>query len=353
MEDELSDGAGGGSAAGNPVLTPPAESDDLDRGRRRRRKLILVWLIAFTFLIAGVLGFYLTMRQPLTELMPDMLGIGRPHYLFSMSGLSGPSAVAVTSNGDRVYVTDGGNERVTRIFNRDGNLLSVLVPPSEVAKDWTPTYVAVDGRGKVYVSDRKRFTIYVFNPDGSFSSEFRPNGKEDFGWTPLGVAVDSRDNLYVTDVIRGRHEVLGFDASGRVTLQFGQKGKGDNDFDYPNGLAVDAKGRIYIADSNNSRVMVYDSAGKRLGGFNQGGKTGPIGLPRGLAVDEERLYVVDTFGHRVLVFDTEDSGKLLFTFGEFGSGSGQFSFPNGIAVDSRGRVYVADRGNDRVQVWSY
>jgi sugar lactone lactonase YvrE len=127
---------------------------------------------------------------------------------------------------------------------------------------------------------------------------------------------------------------------------------------FPNGLAVDKDGNVYLADSNNGRLMVYGSDGSARAQVGRGSGEGNLGLPRGVAVDGAgRVFVGDATGQGVFVFraPTSDERRLDFIgfFGGEGTGDGQFEFPNGVAVDGRGRVYVADTVNDRAQVWSY
>jgi sugar lactone lactonase YvrE len=81
-------------------------------------------------------------------------------------------------------------------------------------------------------------------------------------------------------------------------------------------------------------------------------------LPRGVAIDDEgRLYVVDTSAHAVQVYkvlaEADRSPVYVGRFGAEGTLDGAFEFPNGVAVDTRGRVYVTDLANNRVQVWTY
>jgi len=78
-----------------------------------------------------------------------------------------------------------------------------------------------------------------------------------------------------------------------------------------------------------------------------------LALPRGIDVDKNgRVYVVDTFQHKVQVYDGKDRGKALFTFGDKGTENGQFDYPNGIAVKGN-RFYVTDRENNRISVFAY
>ena len=80
-----------------------------------------------------------------------------------------------------------------------------------------------------------------------------------------------------------------------------------------------------------------------------------LSLPRGLAIDRrDRLHVVDAVGQNVKVYDVSGpEPEFNFAFGNWGLGDGQFNYPNDIALDSSGRIYIADRENNRIQVWAY
>ena len=131
-------------------------------------------------------------------------------------------------------------------------------------------------------------------------------------------------------------------------MALGAEGKDPGQFWFPNYVLVDSKGRLYVSDGNNGRLQVFDPDGQLLYGL------GSLSLPRGMAIDADRLYVVDVVAQVVNVYDVSgEKAKLLFSFGDFGLGDGQFNYPNDIAVDETGRIYVADRVNNRVQVWSY
>ena len=115
---------------------------------------------------------------------------------------------------------------------------------------------------------------------------------------------------------------------------------------------------MFVADSNNGRLLVYDQNGTIAARVARGAGEGRLSLPRGLGIDGQgRVYVVDAVGHNVLVFGQLEEGQSTLeyqgSFGAQGVGDGEFSYPNDIAVDGRGRVYVADSMNNRVQLWSY
>jgi len=162
---------------------------------------------------------------------------------------------------------------------------------------------------------------------------------------PSGVAVDAGGNLYVADTRRDR--VLKLAAGGaRAAWSAGPDG---TPLHAPAGLAVDRAGRIFVADSGNHRVVVFNAAGRPLAVWGMpGGAAGEFNAPTAVALDGAgNLYVADTKNHRVQKFSP--AGEFLLSWGSYGSAAGEFNAPAGIAVDRAGGVYVADTWNHRVQ----
>ena len=334
-----------------PAGTTPAVEADPERRRRRRKILLLLLLMGSLVILLGLAIWYLLFRQPIP--LPIIPPPAVPTYATSIYGASDPSGVAVSPSGDRIYVAETGGDRVVRMFDAGGNRLGILVPPAETGAEHVPVYVAVHPTsGDVYVSDRPMGAIYIYDRNGAFRSEFRPALAIE-GWQPLGLAFDAAGNLYVTDLI-GSGQVHEFDSTGKLVLTFGA----DQGMSFPNGVAVDADGLIYVTDSNNGRLLVFGTDGALLAKIGRGAGAGNLGLPRGVAIDSQgRAFIVDSSGQGVLVYAVLETGESqpehLGFFGGHGIANGQFAFPMGVAVDAQGRVYVADTANGRIQVWSY
>ena len=317
-------------------------------------KRILWSLISLVILSAGV-GLatyeYLT-RAPDAHLQGRMYD--EPEYEYSITGvgksaLKSPlSAVAV---GDRVFAADSANGRIL-IFSLDGSPITSFKPVPEVQSAY-PMMLAADRQQRVYatvtvgsvnkimVYDRRGKFLYAF-PDGLLKGYGAPPSLN----KPVGLFV-SADRLYVTDI--GDHDIKVFSLDGQLQNRFGGFGQGDGQFSYPNGVAADKSGNIYVSDSNNGRVQVFDRDGRYKFTFASSEKR-LFSLPRGIAVDGlGRIHVVDVFNHKVLVFD--HNGSLLFTYGEQGSAVDAFNYPNGITIDGSGQIFIADRQNNRIAVW--
>ncbi len=187
---------------------------------------------------------------------------------------------------------------------------------------------------------------------------------------PRGIAVDAKGNIYVADT--GNHRIEVFGSDGKPIHSIGSLGSGDGQFNEPHGIAVDGQGNIYVADTWNARVVKLDANGTFLKSWGTGNDIGsgrrammtdrtvagneaaPLGFygPRGVAVDARgNVYIADTGNKRIVVTDSE--GKYLYQWGHEGNEPGAFNEPIGVAVDGAGSVYVADTWNGRVQIFGH
>ncbi|UCH43725.1 MAG: SMP-30/gluconolactonase/LRE family protein [Dehalococcoidales bacterium] len=275
-----------------------------------------------------------------------------PAYLFSVYDIDKPLGVAVDPAGQRICVTQTGGDCNTLVYDSEGNHMLTLAPPRTAPAERAPSYVVIDQIGVVYVSDRMRHTIDMYDDEGAYLGTFTTDNGSGISWSPLGLAFDSRWNLFVTDLTDTKHRIMVFNPSGEMVLEFGQSGQVEGSFSFPNDVAVDSRGQIFVADSNNMRIQGFSSQGEFIGGFSSGGEE-QVGFPRGIDIEGDYLYVVDTFDHKVKVFNIELGMESVFNFGRQGSGNGEFNFPNGLSLDAKGRIYIADRENNCVRVFGY
>jgi DNA-binding beta-propeller fold protein YncE len=259
-----------------------------------------------------------------------------------------PVGLGVAADG-RVYVVDFGNRRVS-VFTNAGRYLFSFDTTAD-GKLRNAVHLAVKGN-EVWVSERFFRTIYVFDLEGKYLRKFTPKN-ETLKWTPLAFSFDASGALRVTDVGNTKkHRLVYFSEDGSRTAMVGKTAQVNSledqpgTFLFPNGVAVDPRGEVYVSDGNNRRVQVFDKNGTFLRFVDTSG------VPRGIAIDaKERLYVADALAHTVAVFDLD--GKLLTQFGERGFGPGQFNYPNDITTVKRNRIYITDRENNQVQVWGW
>jgi len=319
--------------------------------KNKRRLLILILLL----LLLGATLWYGWTRQPrILSLLPGMqaiLPVSPPNYLFSIHGVDTPLGVAISPDGNRVYVTETEGERLIKAFDRDGKFLFSFSKPDTTKLGRVPLYVAVDSKGKVYVSDRLLEEVQVYSSDGKYEGTLPTGG------APAAMTFDKLGNFYVTDFTKGKQRVLVYGPDHKFRFEFGTEGDKEVQFSFPNGIAVDNDGRIFVSDSNNSRIQVFNSKGEFQFALGKTKGTGSLSLPRGLALDgQNHLFVADLVNQCFFGYDIGDKGgkgkaKFLFSVGQEGIGDGQFNQPNGLAIDSRGRIYVTDSLSGRVQVW--
>jgi len=171
---------------------------------------------------------------------------------------------------------------------------------------------------------------------------------------PKGLALDAAGRLYVAD--SGNDRIAVFGPEGQLITTFGQEGAEPGAFMEPWGVAVGPDGEVYVADTWNHRIQVFDGEGRYLRGWGVFGTTdasGPGTLlygPRDVAVDAEgHVYVTDTGNKRVIRYDRE--GNVLRVVGGDGGEAGRFREPVGLALAPDGTLYVADTWNRRIQAF--
>ncbi|MBM3740604.1 MAG: 6-bladed beta-propeller [Acidobacteria bacterium] len=171
------------------------------------------------------------------------------------------------------------------------------------------------------------------------------------GWTfeeTPGIAVDAREHAFVFH--RGKNSIMEFDKDGNLVRSWG-----DGVFVRPHGLRFDPEGNLWAADDQGHIVVKMDALGRVrmvLGRKNNKGETKDLfNRPTDLAfLPNGDFFVSDGYGNsRVVKFNKE--GKFLTAWGKKGTGEGEFNLPHAVAVDKRGRVYVGDRENYRMQVF--
>jgi streptogramin lyase len=187
------------------------------------------------------------------------------------------------------------------------------------------------------------------------------NGNGEFNY-PSDISVDSNGKLYVADL--SNHRIQVFKPDGTHDFNIGKNdntsGTGDGEFYQPTGIAVDSNGKIYVADKSNNRIQVFNSDGTHDFNIGKNDNTsgtgdGEFNQPYGVAVDSNgKIYVTDKGNNRVQVFDTD--GTHDFNIGKndntSGTGDGEFDGPFGIEVDNNGKIYVVEYNNNRVQVFN-
>ena len=213
-----------------------------------------------------------------------------------------------------------------------------------------PYGLAVDSKNNLYVADQKVGAIFIFNTE-TREVELIKNKVHAHFVRIIGLAMDDNDRLFVSDP--GLHHILVFDATHKAEDVI------TDGMVEPGNLAIDRENRLlYVADVALDQILVYDADSLKLlrkigtTGHNHELTTpGDFAKPAGVALDQEgNLYVCDTMNNRIEIFDAD--GNFVSTFGKAGDGPGYFARPKGVAIDSDGHIWVADGMQDRVQVFN-
>ena len=214
-----------------------------------------------------------------------------------------------------------------------------------------PFSVVTDSRGRIIVTDPGAAGVHIFDfkqHKYHFISR-RDNGKNSM-ISPQCVAVDEHDNIYVTDSDEGK--VFVFEPSGKLSRVIGSLKGGEGLFKHPTGIAVDAEAqRIYVSDTWRNQIFMMDMQGSVLQKIGKNGSgNGEFNFPTELRLSGPNLIVVDALNFRVQVLDR--SGAFQYAIGQLGDGEGSMFRPKGIGMDSEGHLYVVEGQTGMVQVFN-
>jgi YD repeat-containing protein len=346
-------------------------------------------------------------------------------------------SLAIDPEGHFWIVKDSGAESYVQELAAEGKVLTKFGSKGTGDGQFeNPRGIAIDPKGNVWVADTDNWRVQEFNPKGEFVRKFGSEGTENSPfWYPDALATDSEGHIWVAD--EGSDRVQEFSATGTNLGQFGTPGNSDGQMSEPEGVTVESEGTLWVADSGNNRlekwliprfalehssvyvssmvgsgseggelahpgdvalgpegslwvadrtnnrVEEFDREGEFIEAFGeevnktaveaggseaekslcaaasgdacQAGKAdsakGALKRPASLAIDTEGdIWVADRGNSRIEEFDMK--GKYLSQFGAKGSGKGQFLEPEGLAIDSHGNIWVADTYNGRVQEFS-
>ncbi|TAE24972.1 MAG: hypothetical protein EAZ91_19790 [Cytophagales bacterium] len=285
--------------------------------------------------------------------------------------LNAPTGMYIDHDG-AIYVADLANNRIQKFPpNSTAGTAGTTVAGGNGAGGGAtqlnnPADVYVDGSGAIYVADKRNHRIQKFPPNSTGSTAGTTvaggtgsgSGANQLN-TPRGVFVDGSGAIYVSDYINSRIQKFSPNSTA------GTAGTTVVDqIRLPGTIYMDGSGAIYVADTGNDRIQKFPAnstagtAGTTVAGGNGSG-SGPTQLDSPFAVyldSRGAIYVADQGNNRVQQFPPNSTGATAGTTvagkNGFGAGAAQFIFPQGLHVDGSGSVYVADQGNNRIQKWA-
>ena len=263
----------------------------------------------------------------------------RERPVMTIKGLNDPAGIAVCANGDIVVAERTGN--CITILNKKGEKIR-SIKRTTLGEFNNPHGVAISNDGHILVTDNHR--LQKLTTDGvcvqSVGSSNHGNGSLEFD-LPKGIAVHpTTGEIFVADYGNNRIQVFnGADLSFSHTIRHGNITR-------PWDIAVDSEGYLYITGYATHKVYKFTTTGQYIHTIATINNSTYI---MHLAIHHKHIYITDTNNHRVLIYDT--NGTQLYSFGTRGSGEGEFNGPTGITVDTSGNVYVCDSGNNRIVVY--
>jgi DNA-binding beta-propeller fold protein YncE len=251
---------------------------------------------------------------------------------------------------EKLFVVDF--EGRIQAFTPEGKPLGLWKTPA--IANGRPAGIGVAPDGNLLVADSHYKRILVYAPDTP--AEGQPlriitgdaqNGGE-FGYV-ADVEQDAQGNFYVTEFGDDREVIRKLSPEGKLLTQWGGHGMDPGQFSRPRGMAISTRGELYVADSCNHRIQVFDLEGKLLRHWGTSGKEqGQLNYPYDVALGPgDDVFVIEYGNHRVQRFSL--TGEPRGLWGGPGREPGRLHSPWGLAVDARGRVQVADTENHRVQ----
>jgi peptidylamidoglycolate lyase len=220
---------------------------------------------------------------------------------------------------------------------------------------WLPHGITIDHADNVWLTDVARHQVFKFSHEGKVLLTLGEAGKpgNDAGHfnKPTDVAVARDGTFFVSDGY-GNARVAKFATNGMFLKSWGVKGIASGQFNTPHGISLDRQGRVLVADRGNARMQVFDGEGQFLTAW----KGMALGRPWAVrATPEGGVFVVDggdqtkNLPDRAKVHRVDADGRVLETFGSFGTGAGQFVWPHAVAMARDGAVFVGEVTGARVQ----
>jgi sugar lactone lactonase YvrE len=327
-------------------------------------------------------------------------GFSGDNIAATLTRLNGPGGIAFDGAGN-FYIADASNDRIRKVTVSTG-IISTVAGNGNAAYGGdgnsatsaslsSPNGVAIDGSGNIYIADQYNNRIRKINTSTGIISTVAGNGIADLVgdgsaatlanlYSPCAITLDGSGNIYIVDY--NNHRIRKVIAStgiistvaGNGTWQFGGYGGYSGDggaatsakLNFPTGIAVDDSGNIYIADYSNYRIRKVSVSTGIISTVAGGGSLGDgnaatlanLYYPQGVAVDGSgNIYIADSYNHRIRKVTASSgiistvAGNGIQGYGGDGSAatSANLYYPSGVSVDGSGNIYITDKSNHRIR----
>jgi len=247
------------------------------------------------------------------------------------------TGVDVDAQGN-VYVLHRNDAMPVMAFDRNGKFL----------RAWgqgmfkTTHFLRVDPSGNVWVTDRGDMQAFKFDSSGKVlltigkKGVLGDNNSHDTFNGMADIAFAKNGDIFIADGEGPNTRVAKFTRAGEFIKWWGGKGTGPGQFDVPHSIAIDSKGRVYVADRSNNRIQIFDQSGKFLKQWTN------FGTPWGLFIRGDKLYVVDGTANNCLLIASTKDGRILEKIEGLNNATA-------VAVDSTGTIYVGEVNGTNVK----
>lgn len=253
-----------------------------------------------------------------------------------------PEGVACSDNSTLV-VGDTGNDRLLRYTFQERNLKAgteIKIPQLS-----NPIRIQINSKGEIFALDGKRRRVVRLTPEGTFKGYVEPEGiPSPSAFVPRSMKTDANDNIYLLDIFTGRVLVLSPEGKYQKQIPF------PKDYGFFSDLSVNPKGTLLLIDC--VKAMLF-SAAKDSNSFSPLTKNlrEYLNFPTSITTDNRgAIYIVDQNGSGIVILGQDGSfqGRQL----NRGWNEGLLYFPSQMCVNEKGEVFIADRGNSRVQIFT-
>jgi sugar lactone lactonase YvrE len=274
----------------------------------------------------------------------DYVAVANPVTLPPGTTMGATAAVAFDARGHLFVLARG----TTSFFEFDGNGAFVRSFGDAMTRAHG---LRIDRDGNLWATDVGAHTVMKFNARGDLLMTLGVKGQAG-NWDeaagerkfnqPNDVAIAANGDIFVVQghtpgLTRGDARVLKFDKTGKFIKSWGGKGKGPGQFDVAHGIAIDARGLLWVMDRENQRIEVFDPDGTFVREIKY------AGLPCSIDIGRESIFMVNGFAGQLLRMDL--NGKVQAVTGKPGTALGEFGEAHFVAVSPKGDVYVADSVN--------